>query len=152
MSLRPPESLRFEHDKLHAELLAATRAGGEIGQAAQEVATLLHPHFEKEERFALPPLALLAPLARGEPVADSEEAISLSARLKQELPAMLIEHEAIIAALTVLMAAAQKAGQAKWARFATDLMHHARTEEELLYPAAILVGEYLKRQIEAAID
>ena len=28
------------------------------------------------------------------------------------------------------------------------LMLHARTEEEVLYPAAILVGEYLKGRME----
>jgi hypothetical protein len=36
------------------------------------------------------------------------------------------------------------------ARFAEKLMLHAKTEEEVLYPAAILVGEYLKLKLEIA--
>jgi hypothetical protein len=35
------------------------------------------------------------------------------------------------------------------ARFAEKLMFHAQTEEEVLYPAAILVGEYLKVKLES---
>jgi len=35
------------------------------------------------------------------------------------------------------------------ARFAEKLMLHAQTEEEVLYPAAILVGEYLKVKLES---
>lgn len=29
-------------------------------------------------------------------------------------------------------------------RLAEELMHHAQTEEQVMYPAAMLVGEYLK--------
>lgn len=34
------------------------------------------------------------------------------------------------------------------ARFARKLLLHARTEEGLLYPAAVLVGRYVKLQLE----
>jgi hypothetical protein len=33
------------------------------------------------------------------------------------------------------------------ARFAEKLALHAKTEEDVLYPAAILVGEYLKLKL-----
>ena len=43
------------------------------------------------------------------------------------------------------MAAAQAENRPEFARFAEKLILHARTEEEVLYPAAILVGEWLQR-------
>ncbi|MCG5485502.1 MAG: hypothetical protein KK482_17480 [Sinorhizobium meliloti] len=60
-----PETLKAEHAELDAELVEATRAGGRVGGAAKEVARRLHPHFVREEEFALPPLFLLGPLAMG---------------------------------------------------------------------------------------
>ncbi len=54
-----PEPLTTEHSALHAELVDATKEGGRVGEAAKEVARLLHPHFIREEEFALPPLACL---------------------------------------------------------------------------------------------
>ena len=59
-----PEPLKVEHAELHAELVEATKAGGLVGEAAREVAKRLHPHFVREEEFALPPLGLLASLAK----------------------------------------------------------------------------------------
>ena len=43
-----------------------------------------------------------------------------------------------------LTSAATEEGHNEHARFAQKLILHARTEEEVLYPAAILLGEYLK--------
>jgi hemerythrin superfamily protein len=39
---------------------------------------------------------------------------------------------------------ARQVGNTEVARFAEDLMAHARTEEDVLYPAAILVGDVLR--------
>jgi len=65
MHFEIPQPLGAEHAELHAELAEAMRAGGRIGEAAEEVGKRLHPHFIREEEIALPPLCLLAPLARG---------------------------------------------------------------------------------------
>ena len=62
MKLSIPEPLKAEHAELHAELSSAIDAGGRVGEAAKEVAKRLHPHFVREEEFALPPLGLLASL------------------------------------------------------------------------------------------
>lgn len=147
MDLRVPQPLKAEHDELHRELACATAAGGRTGEAARQVARLLHPHFVKEEEFALPPLGLLAPLARGEvpPPRVVEAAIAMAGRLRAELPGMLGEHGRIVGALDALAAAAEAEGHAEVARFAGALKQHARTEEEVLYPAAILLGEHLRR-------
>ncbi len=140
-----PQPLKAEHDELHEALVRATRAGGRTGEAARAVADALHPHFLKEEEYALPPLGLLASVARGEDVSGAAEAaIAMAERLKAELPEMLDEHGRIVAALGVLVEAARAEGHPEHVRFAEELILHARTEEEVLYPATILLGEYLK--------
>jgi ferritin len=139
-----PEPLKSEHDDLHRELVRATGAGGRTGEAARAVAKLLHPHFQKEEADALPLLGLLKPLAAGDEVADADQARAAAKRLKQALPSMLAEHREIEAALGNLSAAAQEEGHHDHAQFAQKLALHARTEEEVLYPAAILVAELLE--------
>lgn len=149
MTPRIPESLRWEHEELHAELARATKAGGKTGEAAKAVAGVLHNHFLKEEEFALPPIGLLAALARGEIEDEMRDVLVMTERLKAELPEMLREHQAVVTALAELTAAAKKEKLAEHARFAKKLMVHAQTEEEVLYPAAILIGEYLKLRLKA---
>ncbi|MGH7845859.1 MAG: hemerythrin domain-containing protein [Candidatus Binatia bacterium] len=148
MTFQIPTSLKLEHEELHAELARATKAGGKTGEAAKAVAGVLHNHFLKEEEFALPPIGLLAPLARGEIDKEMRAVLTMTDRLKAELPEMLREHQAVVAALEELTAAAKKEKLPEHARFAEKLMVHAKTEEEVLYPAAILVGEYLKLKLE----
>ena len=58
-----PSALQVEHRVIHEALLRATKAPGDIGTAARELAGALHDHFVREEEIALPPLGLLAALA-----------------------------------------------------------------------------------------
>jgi hypothetical protein len=148
MTPKIPQSLKLEHEKLHAELVKATKAGGKTAQAAKAVAKVLHPHFVKEEEFALPPIGLLASLARGKVNPTMASVVAMTDRLRAKLPEMLREHKAVVTALKRLTAAAKREKKSVHARFAEKLMLHAKTEEEVLYPAAILVGEYLKLKLE----
>ncbi len=144
MEYLTPKTLKAEHARLHAELEAATKAGGRIGGAAKEVARKLHPHFEREEEFALPPLALLEALAKGAANTDMADVLVLTDKLEAERPGMLAEHEDIVAALGKLEVAAKAENKPEYACFAEKLIEHARTEEEVLYPAAVLVGRYIR--------
>jgi hemerythrin superfamily protein len=148
MTFTIPSPLKLEHEELHAELVRATQAGGRVGEAAKGVAKVLHDHFVKEEEFALPPLGLLSSLARGEVDEEMRSAVGMTDRLKAELPKMLEEHKAVVAALKNLIAAAEEEKKLEHARFAEKLMLHAQTEEEVLYPAAILIGELLKLKLK----
>ena len=60
---------------------------------------------------------------------------------------MLQEHRAIVGALEGLVKAAKAENKLEYVHFAEKLMLHAQNEEEVLYPAAILVGEYLKLKL-----
>lgn len=136
-----PQSMRVEHAKIHEELVRSTKAPGAVGQAARALAEVLHPHFVREEQIALPPLALLEPLAAGKHEARMADVLPLTEALREELPKMLKEHEAIAAAAKKLEGTAKKAGNAEIEQLAKDLQLHARTEEEVFYPAALLVGD-----------
>ena len=148
MKLQIPAPLKAEHDELHARLMRATKEPGVLGEAAREVARLLHPHFVKEEAFGLPPLGLLSEVALGVMRAEMAEVLVMTRRIKAELPAMFAEHRQIAAALEVLRREARRAGRADLEEFATALQRHAETEELVLYPAAVLLGEYLARVLE----
>jgi hypothetical protein len=139
-----PASLKAEHKELHENLEKFTRMPGKTGMAAKEVAKQLHPHFIKEEEFALPPLGYLPELAKGTSIDKIEEVVAMSDKLKQDWQQMLSEHQQILGSLVKLRKAAQDEQHPDVVRFTESLELHAKTEEEVLYPTAILIGEYLK--------
>ncbi len=144
MNIKIPFSLKEEHDELHRDLSKAIKLSGKTGTAAKKVAELLHAHFIKEEKYAMPPLGLLKPLSEGkfpEKVAIIIEEIE---KLKEQLPEMLAEHVEIVKVLKELQLAAKSEGHSDAALFADKLTLHASTEEQVMYPAAVLVGEFLK--------
>jgi hypothetical protein len=143
-----PRPLQLEHEELHAELVKATAMEGKVGEVARTVAALLHPHFVKEEEYALPPLGLLPLLAAGQVTPEMRDVLSMTDRLRTALPQMLDEHKAIVAVLHQLIAAAESEHQMACVRFAEKLILHAQTEEEVLYPTAIVIGEYLKLKLD----
>jgi hypothetical protein len=142
-----PQSLQNEHDEIHEALVAATRVPGRVGAAAKKLAAVLDPHFQRENQIALPPLGLLAPLAAGDTPAGLQEALAMSDALRKELPRMLEEHKRIRAATEELRAAAREEKASVHEQFAETLASHARTEEEILYPAAILVGDVIRARM-----
>lgn len=142
-----PSSIAAEHRELHEALEAAVRSGGKTGEAAKVVEERLSVHFEKEEQYALPQLGLLETLASGSVSPDMNKAIELSDKLKAEMPRMMEEHKGIVEALNNLKSAAQAEKNQPAMDFADFLGKHARNEEQITYPAAILVGEYLKLKL-----
>jgi hypothetical protein len=149
MKFEIPKPMKLEHDELHADLVKATKAGGETGEAARVVAKALHNHFVKEEEYALPPLGLLAALASGKVEPAMADVLKLTDKLEAELPTMLSEHKEIVAALTRLIKAARAESKPDVVHFAEKLMLHAQTEEQVAYPATLLVGRYVRAKLAA---
>jgi hypothetical protein len=148
MELKIPPSLKHEHGELRASLEIAGKAEGKSGAAAREVARLLFPHFKKEEEFALPPLDALPVLAEGGMPEGHDAIIAKVDRLKQELAEMLREHREIANALEALYDEATGDQRPELARFARKLLLHAQMEEQIYYPAAVVIGDYLRLRTE----
>jgi hemerythrin-like domain-containing protein len=162
MELKIPESLEAEHEELHEQLYKGIKEGGKVGEAAKAVADILHPHFKKEEEYALPPLGLLSSLVSeeheqmrrgggGGGEADSKirqdiknNVISMTDKLNADLSHMIEEHNEIVAALNNLIEIAKVDNKTDLVAFAEKLKLHAKAEEQVLYPTAILIGKYLK--------
>ena len=142
-----PRSLRLEHAALARSLAAAGAEPGCLGEEARRGARLLEPHARKEEAFAMPPLGLLARLARGEAHPGMAEVLPHSDWLKNNLATFVAEHRMIAAAAEQLLEAARAQQRPDLADLAERIINHARLEEEVLYPAAVLVGEYLRLRL-----
>lgn len=147
MEKKLPQSIQIEHEEFHEELAKAMKAGGKTGEAAVGVMKVLQPHMAREEELVSPALALLAPVAAGKITPEMASFLPKAAAFKEELPRMLEQHGRIVTALRTLMQAAVLEKQTGFARLAQKLILHAQGEEEILYPAAILVGELLKTKL-----
>jgi hemerythrin HHE cation binding domain-containing protein len=146
-SVKIPESMRLEHEAIHEELVRATKLQGRVGDAARELARVLHPHFVREEEIALPPLGLLEPLSKAPATPAMREVLGMTDALRAELPRMLEEHAAIAAAARRLETVARDERDPAVEELARKLQLHARSEEEIFYPAALLVGDVVRRQL-----
>ena len=138
-----PEPLRLQHDEMRQELARAVAEGGGTGRAAEAVIEALRPHVAKEEDFGLPALGLLRHLVAGRVAPVMRGVTVMTDRLKVQYEQMLRDHEAIVTAVNDLAEAAKQERKLEYVAFSRKLLLHMQTEEEVLYPAAILVGEYL---------
>jgi hypothetical protein len=145
-----PESMRIEHAEIHEALIRATKAPGRVGETARELASILHPHFIREEEIALPPLGLLVPLALGEATPEMRDVLPMTDALRTELPRMLEEHQTIRAATMRLREVALAEQNEETVQLADKLALHAKSEEELFYPASVLVGDLVRARVHDA--
>jgi hemerythrin HHE cation binding domain-containing protein len=157
ITMEIPRSVQLEHAAIHAALVDATAAAEPVGAAARELARVLHPHFVREEEIALPPLGLLARLADGGDGTrisgpETTVVLTMTDALKRELPQMLEEHARIRTAVEELRRAAIAAHDTASERLASQLALHAQNEEEVLYPAAIVVGELIRVRARTSND
>lgn len=148
MELDTPIPLKSKHEALRAEISQAVKLEDRTGKATRLVARLIERHFAREEEFALPPLGLLRSLAQGSVEQEMAAAITMAAKLHDELPNLLAEQHAIVAALEELMAAAESEDHAELVGFAERLMLHEEIEQQVTYPTALLIGKYLQLRLK----
>ena len=48
MEFKIPESLKFEHEELHRQLVKAIEEDARVYETAKAVADILHPHFKNK--------------------------------------------------------------------------------------------------------
>jgi uncharacterized membrane protein len=144
--LKMPEALRLRHEAFEAEFAQATKDRGKVGEAARAIERLATAHFAKA-KDVFPPLGLLPLLAQGELTPEMEEAGDIADSLRANMPQIREEHRELVAGLRKIAEAAQLDGSPEYARFAERLIRHIQEEEEVLYPAVLLVGEHVRLKL-----
>jgi hypothetical protein len=139
-----PSFLKNEHEYFLEKIRKLTSFQDSTGSAAAKLYNLMEHHFKEEEDFVLPPLGVLPLLASGKIPEQSKKIILLTERFKSNSAHMIAEHQLIKAFLDELILAAAKENHPEIAGFEKELQKHASAEEEVFFPTAILIGEYLK--------
>ena len=140
-----PSSLEEEHKEIHEKLEKIVSSSGDTANIAKQVQSIMQPHFEKEEHLSIPVLGALQPYVNGILTEETKnQAIQISQKFKQEYPTMLEEHKQIVVALDNLENTAMKENRQDVLSFIADLKSHAMNEEQVTYPATIVVGELLE--------
>lgn len=146
MKPKTPEALLHGHVNLFNDIENIVSLGGDVGKNAQLLAEISGPHFKKEEEYALPPLSLLSTLSEGNWIMEPHAAIEMAERLQAKLSEMKEDHGVIRKMLENLKTLAQTENNQKIKQFVDDLKLHIDVEEQVLYPATIFIGEYLKNK------
>ena len=146
-ALKVPEALRLRHEALVAEFTKATKDPGKVGEATRSIEKLAAAHFAKGKEV-FKPLGLLPMLAEGQVPPGLTKAREIAELLRENLPQIRREHRDLIAGLEKLAAAAKEESKPEYAAFAERLILHIREEEEVLYPAVLLVGKALNQKPE----
>jgi len=149
MDLETPLSLQKEHEDLHSQMAEVRKLGGKTSQALERLVETMHHHFVYEEERAMPVLALIKELALKPhpPVIDqnlAKKAIKLADDWADKYNDMVKAHEKICKAAEELAEVALEENQTAAVEFSDMLINHAHVEEDVIYPAVILVGKYLK--------
>ena len=147
MAFQIPRPLHVEHEELHAEIGQSNPDGGQNRRSGSHCRGASPSAFCERGSVCPATAELIILISRGEVTPEMRDILPMTDRLQTELPQMLAEHKAIVAALHHLVDAAKRENQMAYARFAEKLMLHAEMEEEVLYPTAILIGEYLKLKL-----
>lgn len=140
-----PASLEEEHKEIHEKLEKIVSSSGDTANMAKQVQSIMQPHFEKEEQLSIPVLGALQPYVNGTLTEETRnQVIKISQQFKQEYPSMLEEHKQIVAALDNLENIAMKENRQDVISFIAELKSHAMNEEQVTYPATMVVGELLE--------
>lgn len=140
-----------EHEGLLETLEYAKSRRGSVGETAGALQAALAMHMEREESV-LAVLASLEDLAAGHWPGNPELLLEKADVVEHDLKRMHKEHDLIATLAGQLRRAAEKEGEEEVARFCDDLARHAAMEEQVLYPAALIAGRYVRLREEKTQD
>ena len=143
-----PASVMKEHKMLLTQISELSLRQDSTGMIAMKLREIMEHHFKEEEDFVLPVLGILPSLADGKMPEHAEEIIGLTQKIKEQLPHLSAEHQMIRAHLEELRLAADREGHPGVKEFLEAIHEHAGIEEEILFPAAIVIGDFLKLGME----
>lgn len=139
-----PATLKEDHIYLLKKLERIAFFQDSSGLTARKLKNLMQHHFQEEEDYVLSPLGLLPMLASGKIPEQSGTVIKLTEKFKSQLTHMNIEHQMIAAYLEEMRLADKDKNHPEIFEFEKEVHKHAKGEEEVFFPAAILVGDFLK--------
>lgn len=146
-----PAAIAAEHDEIRDALASVAREPSRLGEVASTLAIVMEDHLDREEAYALPPLALLSALARGEAYEEMRDILPITDALAVEIPALVDQHRIITKAARELRATAQAEDRPEIERLAQQIMRHVQVEEQINYPAALLVGAIVESRFGRVI-
>jgi hypothetical protein len=142
-ALGTPPVIVTKHQHLRDALARATADRGAVGDVARNLERALSSHLKYDEDVVMPPLGLLRPLIDGAEAADPTRVAALAARIEREWPQRQAEHRIILDGAKRLKDAAAREGKRESADLSDLLWTHAVIDDQVLYPASILVARYL---------
>jgi hypothetical protein len=138
-----PQSLTAEHETIIDELTRLAGQGGPVAVVAMKALPLFKAHFLKEATFVFPPLSLLKALTGGQVTSgDVRVAISMADLTKAAQADLMNEHIQITSLMIEMQAAAKN--DPATVKFATRVAAHSLDEMEVLFPATVVLGDYLR--------
>ena len=141
-----------DHHYFLDKLEQVTSYQDSTGYTARELYEVMEYHFKEEEDYVLPPLGILPLLAKGELPENSKEIITLTEKFRENSDVMLAEHQMITHFLGEMMRAAERENHQELVGFDGELQKHAVLEEEILFPAVLLIGDYLKQKYGEGVE
>jgi len=134
-----PVSLKNEHQWLLSRFEKIIDSGKTNDSVSTQLKEVLTHHFSEEEIYVWP---LLDQLINADNLQDSirDKLITSGDKLQEQLLHLNAEHQFIKALLNEW----QYESDTVINEFINDLHQHALVEEEIYYPAALMVGKYLK--------
>lgn len=148
MRPRIPGPVKEEYEYLYLKLNDAARMRGEVGRAATAAFRHMQAHYEKDHEFALPPLKLLPSMAADNVNEETDQIQTMCDRLKNSLPHMIDENGRIIQELSRMADVAAHEQKPEYHDLALRFIRFLELEREVLYPATVMIGEFVRAQID----
>lgn len=142
-----PKTLRRDHDELRSTLSRAMTQPGGVGAAARRLKRLCVPHFDKEEKTVYRAFALLHDAALGGVASDMAAALPLVFHCSVWHETLLHHHYSIAVAVAELEDALCEEERSKYAELPATIMNHEKIEEEVMYPAVVWLGNYIRERL-----
>jgi iron-sulfur cluster repair protein YtfE (RIC family) len=139
-----PLALAQAHLELTDQLGYAVSLKSPTGEIARQLEATLKNHLRREDEMITPLLATFPNLAAGRLPVDAASLIELFERAEKNYESLLGEHAEITRIVERLRPTAESDREEEVVRFCDELLAHARLEEQVLYPAAVVAGRFMK--------
>lgn len=142
MQPKTPIAINHSHSNLCLELKIITNNHPHLKTEIQTFNKVMRDHFKKEEKYALPPLGLLLDLSEGKWELEEDAIVKMTKSLYLHLVELKQEHENIYKHMQDLNSIAEEENNSDLKRFIKNLEIHMELEDQVLYPASMLIGNF----------